>query len=74
MLVFAALLERERGIVLHADIEDVARVADHTAEEARDGRHGYEGEEGGFGISRSESVLESLVDTKAGHAVGQLAQ
>lgn len=74
MLVFASLLERKCGIVLHADVENITRVANNAPEEARDGRHGYEGEEGGLRIGRGETVLKSFVDTEPGHAIGQLAQ
>lgn len=74
VLVLASLLQRERRVVLHAHVEDVAGVADYAADEARGRGHGYEGEEGGFLLCGGEAVFEGFVDAEARHAVGHLAQ
>ena len=50
VVVVPALRRGQSGVVLHADVEDVGRVAGYAAEETRGGCHGDEGEEGGRGF------------------------
>ncbi len=74
VLVAAALFFGQRGIVLHAYVENVARVSCHAAEEPGDGGHADEGQEGGFLFCRCHAVFERFVDAEAGHAVGCLTE
>jgi len=74
MLVVAPVLRRERGVMLHADVEDVGGIAGHAAEEAGCAGHGDEGGEGRRGEGGGEDFFEFFVDAEAGGAVGQLAE
>ena len=74
VFVVAAFGRRERGVVLHADVEHVRGVASYAAQEARGGGHGDEGGEGGCRFGGCEGFFEFFVDAEAGCAVGQLAE
>lgn len=74
VLVVAPILRHERGVVLHADVEDVGGIAGDAAEEAGCAGHGDEGGEGGCREGGGEDVFEFFVDAEAGGAVGQLAE
>ena len=74
MFVVSALGRGQRGVVLHAYVEHVGRVAGHAAQEAGGGCHGDEGGEGGRGFGGGEGFFEFFVDAEAGCAVGQLAE
>ena len=74
VFVVAAVGVRERGVVLHADVEHVGWVAGYAAQETGCGGHGDEGGEGGRGFGGCEGFLEFFVDAEASCAVGQLAE
>ena len=74
VLVVSPFGGMERGVVLHAYVEDVGGVAGHAAQEAGGGCHGDEGGEGGRGFGGGEGFFEFFVDAEAGGAVGQLAE
>lgn len=74
VVVVAPLLGRQRAVVLHPHVEDVAWVAGHAAHEPGDGGYADEGEEGGFGVRGGEAVFEGFVDAEACHGVGYLAE
>lgn len=60
--------------MLHADVEDVGRVAGDAAEEAGGRGHGDEGGEGRGGARGGEGFFEFFVDAEARCGVGQLAE
>ena len=74
VVVVSALGRGKRGVVLHAYVEDVGRVAGYAAQEAGGGCHGDEGGEGGRGFGGGEGFFEFFVDAEAGCAVGELAE
>lgn len=45
MLVITSVLGGESSVVLHADVDDIGRVAGHAAKEARGRSHGDKGGE-----------------------------
>lgn len=74
MAVVATLFERERGVGLHAHVEDVGWVACDATNETGSTSDADEGEKTGRRVSRGQSGLELLVDSESRRRVGQLAQ
>ena len=74
VLVVAAVMGRERCVMLHPDVEDVGGVTGDAAEEPGCAGHGDEGGEGWCGEGGGEDFFEFFVDAEPGCAVGQLAQ
>lgn len=73
VLVISALGGRESGIVLHAHVEDVGKVARDAAEEARGDGHGCQSGKGGFAAGAGVARLELFVDAEADGRIGELA-
>lgn len=74
MLVVAPVVGGQRGIMLHAHVEDVGKVAGNAAQEARGDGHGGKNGEGGLAAGPRVAGLEFFVDTESDGRVGQLAE
>lgn len=76
VLVVAALGVRQRGVVLHAHVDDIGEVASDAADEARGHGHADERWERGLlaAVRAGVALLDLLVDAEAGGRVGELAE
>lgn len=76
VLVVAALGRRQGGVVLHAHVDHVGKVAGNAADETRADGHGYQrGERRLFtAVPGDVALLDLLVDAEPGGRVRELAE
>lgn len=76
VLVVTALGVGQRGVVLHAHVDDIGEVAGDAAHEARGHGHADERRERRLlaAVGADVTLLDLLVDAEAGGRVGELAE